>query len=148
MMILQFSHWNMSFPPVAIPKFLLQIHEDFSFPAYHYGSRCTIKPLSVNRLTSWSAIEEAISFLCNMDVSRKEKVLIKQVSSTSSSINVCQRKYSPETLVRASEYFATSRALYKRLREDYQLPSITTLTRLTSRFNNLKDNQILQKFFW
>ena len=29
----------------------------------------------------------------------------------------------------------------------YQLPSITTLTRLTSRFNNLKDNQILQKFF-
>ena len=136
--------------PTCIPKFLLQIHEDFSFTAYHYGSRCTIKPLSVNRitrLTSWSAVEEAISVLCNMDVSRKEKVLIEQVSSTSSSSNVCQRKYSPETLVRQFEYFATSRAMYKRLREDYQLPSITTLTRLTSKCNNLKDHQFLQMFF-
>ena len=38
-------------------------------------------------------------------------------------------------------------SLYKRLQEDYQLPSITTLTRLTSKCNNLKDNQILQILF-
>ena len=39
--------------------------------------------------------------------------------------------YAPEVITRAFEYFATFRALYGKLTEDYQLPS--TLTRITSK---------------
>ena len=67
---------------------------------------------------------------------------------------VGKRMYSQELTVRTFQYFATSRSLYNQLRIDYQLPSIKTLTRITSKvsalietyfmrsvFNTLKENQ-------
>ena len=71
---------------------------------------------------------------------------------------VGNRMYSQELIVRVFHYFATSRSLYShwynRLRIDYQLLSIKTLTRITSKvsalnetcfmrsvFNTLKENQ-------
>ena len=48
---------------------------------------------------------------------------------------------------RAFEYFAISRSLYSRLREDYELPRITMLTNLTSKVGNLEDNEFLSSFF-
>ena len=47
--------------------------------------------------------------------------------------------YSPDTIVRAFKYFATSRTLYYRLREDFQLPSVETLKRITSRISKLDE---------
>ena len=41
--------------------------------------------------------------------------------------------YSPQIICRAFEYFATSRSLYHQLVNDYQLPSIRTLTQITSK---------------
>ena len=52
---------------------------------------------------------------------------------------VGKRVYSTETLTRAFEYFAMSRITYSKLREDYQLPSVTTLTRLISKVGNTDD---------
>ena len=52
-----------------------------------------------------------------------------------------------ETIVRAFVYFATSRALYIRLREDFELPGITTLTRLTSKVNKIADTRLLKNVF-
>ena len=51
--------------------------------------------------------------------------------------------YAPEVITRAFEYFATSRALYGKLTEDYQLPNIRTLTRITSKFASQDDMQFL-----
>ena len=48
--------------------------------------------------------------------------------------------YAPEVIMRAFEYFATSRALYGKLTEDYQLPSMRTLTRITSKFSKFFKN--------
>ena len=50
-------------------------------------------------------------------------------------------------MIQAFEYFATSRTLYKRLRDDFKLPSITTLTRLTSKVNNVGDNSFIDSVF-
>jgi hypothetical protein len=47
--------------------------------------------------------------------------------------------YSPDIIARAFEYFATSRSTYHRLCYDYQLPSIRTLTRITSKINSQDD---------
>ena len=50
-----------------------------------------------------------------------------------------------EIITRAFEYFVTSRTLYKRLCSDYKLPSIRTLTRITSKISSLDDLQFLCK---
>ena len=56
--------------------------------------------------------------------------------------------YPAEIITRAFEYFATSRTLYKRLCSDYKLPSIRTLTRITSKINSLDDLQFLCKIIY
>ena len=60
---------------------------------------------------------------------------------------VTDKKYSVETMIRAFEYFAMSHATYNHLREDFQLPSITTLTRLTSKVKSVHEDIYLQKVF-
>ena len=50
-------------------------------------------------------------------------------------------------MVRAFEYLSTSRALYSRLKEDYKLPSIQTLTRLTSKVSKLNDANFIKRVF-
>ena len=55
--------------------------------------------------------------------------------------------YSCEVIIRAFEYFATSRCLYNRLRKDYQLPSIPTLTRITSKVSKLNESSFLNNVF-
>ena len=36
--------------PSSIPRFLMKIFEDFTYVAYHCGIKCTITPLSSNRI--------------------------------------------------------------------------------------------------
>ena len=55
--------------------------------------------------------------------------------------------YPVEVMVRAFEYFATSRTLYRRLRDDYKLPSVQTLTNLTSKVSKLSDANFIHKIF-
>ena len=45
------------------------------------------------------------------------------------------------------QYFATSRALYSRLRKDFQLPSISTLTKITSKVKNIDEQKFLLRVF-
>ena len=60
---------------------------------------------------------------------------------------VGENKYSDETIIRAFEYFALSRSAYNRLREEFELSSVRTITRITSRVNKLDDNLYIQKVF-
>ena len=45
-----------------------------------------------------------------------------------------------ETIVRAFEYLAISRSFYKRLRKDYELPSVSFLTKLTLKLDSAMDD--------
>ena len=119
----------------GIPHFLLKVKNDLSFEAYHAGIKCTIKSLSKNRVTvldTLSKLQEAVRYLFCLEIDQKKSVLLEQVTSMSSLIQVGDKKYTPAVIVRAFEYFVISRSLYKRLREDFELPSIPTLTRITS----------------
>ena len=62
--------------------------------------------------------------------SRKVEVIHQQLRSMSTSSR-SKKLYIPEAMVRAFSYFAISRSLYKQMREDYQFPSISTLTKIT-----------------
>ena len=87
-----------------------------------------------------------------MKIDNKKCVLQEHLSAMEPTVG--KRMYSQELIVRAFQYFATSRNLYNRLRNDYRLPPIKSLTRITSKvsalnetcfmrsvFNNTKENQ-------
>ena len=82
--------------PSSIPRFLMKIFEDFTYVAYHCGIKCTITPLSSNRikyLKSWSIVEEAISFLNAIEKSHKKEILLEQISAMNSLVHVGDRNY-------------------------------------------------------
>ena len=60
---------------------------------------------------------------------------------------VGEKKYTIETTVRAFEYFALSRSAYSRLREDFELPCISTLTSLTSKVKSVDDSIYISNVF-
>ena len=72
---------------------------------------------------------------------------MQQNDATSRSKLIHEQKYTPEMIVRRSEYFAKSRSCYKLLRNDYELPSISTLTRLTSKVSNIEDSSFVRSVF-
>ena len=97
-------------------------------------------------MTCWSTLEEAIRFLKNIDSSenRKKNVIHEHLTVMGLLIMGCIGKvYPAQMIVRCFEYFAISRALYSRLCKDYQLPSVRTLTRITSSYSSLDDQQFL-----
>ena len=79
-------------------------------------------------------------------MSHKKNIIQQQLSSMAP-VNVGLQSYGPEIIVRAFEYFATSRTLYNRLRIDQQLPSVTTLTRITSKVAKVPENTFLNRVF-
>ena len=87
-----------------------------------------------------------------MQIDNKTCVLQEHLSAMAPTVG--KRIYSQQLIVREFQYFATSSILHNRLRIDYQLPYINTLTRTTSKvsglngqcfmrsvFNTLKENQ-------
>ena len=59
--------------------------------------------------------------------------------------SIHEQKYTPEMVVRGFEYFAKSRSCYKLLRNDYELPSISTST--TSKISNIEDSSFVRSVF-
>ena len=99
--------------------------EDFTYNAFHMGVKCTVTSLTKNRiykLNTWSRIEEAVHYLQNKEESQQEKVLQEQIKCMEPK-RVGEKVYAPEVMMRAFEYFATSRSLYGKLRKDFKLPS-------------------------
>ena len=129
------------------PSFLIIISESLKFDAFHLGVKCYVNSLSKNRINTvhrWSTLEEVIRFLNFKELNNKMVVMIEQMAAMSAT-HVCTKIYDADIIVRAFEYFSTSRSLYNRLRVDYQLPSIQTLTRLTSKVSKLSEANFLQR---
>ena len=84
-----------------------------------FGVKCYIPSLSKNYIT-----------LNSKEIDYKMQIIHQQIL-VMDPVTVGNQLYGPEIIVRAFEYFATSRTLYNCLRKDHQLPSITILTRIT-----------------
>ena len=136
-------------PSSSIPRFLLKISPDQSFEGFHAGVKTSIKSLCTNKivkLNRWSQLEEALRYLNSLELDQKKSVLLEQCVSLGTT-KVGTLKYSSEIIVRAFEYLATSRTLYKRLREDFGLPGLATLNRLSSKVNNSSDYTFISNVF-
>ena len=79
-------------------------------------------------------------------ISHKVEVIPQQLRSIFTSAQP-KKLYSPGAIVRASSYFATSRSLYKQMREDYQFPSFSTFTKITSSCANETSGAFLKNVF-
>ena len=135
----------------SITTFLLKIKNDLSYEGFHCGVACIISTLSRNRirkLDTTSRVQEAIRYLSSLSKSNKKDVFLQEIDCMGWSLtHIGKKKYSAEIIARAFEYFATSRSLYQRLRDDYELPSVTTLTRLTSKVSAMNDREFLGEIF-
>ena len=99
----------------GIPTFLLVISGALKFETFHLGVKIHIPSLTKNRITRikrWSVLEEAIRYLNSKETTSKIEVLKEQVAALSV-VPVGHILYNPDIMVRAFEYFSTSRALYK-----------------------------------
>ena len=61
--------------------------------------------------------------------------------------SIHKQKYIPEMIVRGFEYFEKSRSCHKLLKNDYKLPTISTLTRLKSKFSYIEDSSFKRSVF-
>ena len=133
----------------GIPRFMVKISPDFTFSCFHFGVRCSIPSMVRNRITKikyWTQLEEICRFLRVTEPSHKSQVIQDQLRAMGMTF-VGAKKYSVETTVRAFEYFALSRSTYNRLREDFELPSITSLTNLTSKVKSQDDETFITNAF-
>ena len=131
----------------GIPRFVIKVYQNLRFETFHCGPRCSLPYISKNRLNqmnSWSLLENIITSLNNMDIDHKKEMLLQQVKVMAPKI-VGEKTYPAAFLVMAFCFFATSRALYNRLREDYVLPSVSTLTNLTSKVSKITEGSLISK---
>ena len=138
-------------PETGISKFLLKTKSDLTFETYHGGSSCKVKSLinssgrCIKYFNRWSILNELIRYLTHMKCSHKQEIILNHCASME--VNVGAVKYSNETIFRGLEYYATSRSCYSKLREDYDLPSNTTLQRLTSIVKKMNDLNFFKSIF-
>ena len=85
---------------------------------------------------AWSVFEEIMRYFENMEIDNTTYVLQGHLSATEPTV-IGKRMYSQEVIAPAFRYFTTSRSLCNRSRIDYQLPSIKTLIRITSKGSTL-----------
>ena len=131
-----------SFFAESLPMFLVKISEGLKFQTYHAGVRCYKNHITT--LNSWSKLEETIRFLHTLPIENKKAILKEEFEVMASPTH---KIYNQETIIRALEYFALSRSLYNRLRIDLKLPSVKTLTKLTSKVGKLDDDEFITKTF-
>ena len=123
-----------------------------SYNAFHYGTSCTIQTLSSNRVSKlerWSYIDKFLQYLKNLEnleVDSKKIVLSGIVESMGVTFAE-ENQYSIDTLVLTYEYFVLPRSTYKRLRQDFQLPSISTLAKMTSNVKVIDDLDYMNNIF-
>ena len=101
-----------------------------TFEAYHLGVRIFVPTLtknSITKLQSWSALEETIRYLASCSERNKLDVIQQHIESMSSTVGT--RIYSPNMIILGLSCILPPQEVcsYKRLINDYQLQSVSTL---------------------
>ena len=132
----------------GILLFMLRIYNNLWFETFHYGFKCFISSLSknyTNTVDTMSKLEEIIWYLNSMAFDLKKNILSQQFLAMASKI--VGIKYSSDIVIPAFEYYTTSWALYNRLRDNFQLPSLAKLGRMMSKVSKLNKKSFLLSIF-
>ena len=127
---------------------MLRTYNNLHLETFHYGVKGYISSLSKNRINTvdtWSKLEEIIWYLNSMAFDHKKNILSQQFLTMAPKI--VGIKYSSDIVICAFGYYATSWTLYNRLRDDFQLPSLATLGRMTSKVSKLNKKSFSLSIF-
>ena len=80
--------------------------------------------------------DDSLQYLENFEV-YKNKVLLSGIVESLEITYVGEKRYRIDTFVQAFEYFVLSQSTYNHLRQNFQLPSISTITKRTSKQKQL-----------
>ena len=86
-------------------------------------------------------IDDSLQYLENLEVDKKQ-VLSSEVVESMRVTYVGERRCSIDTLVGTFEYFVLSQSTYNHLRQDFQLPTISTLTKMTCKQKQLYNRSL------
>ena len=106
----------------------------------------SLKSNSISHCKTWSALSEMIRYLSELEMTHKKKIFFNQLFVTDKK-GGNEKLYSREMTTRAFEYFTTSRSFYSQLQQDFQLPSIRTLIRITSTVGKVAETEFLASIF-
>ena len=130
---------------------MLRIDSDLKYEGFFCGIKHTIITLSDNRINYINCILtllEALRYLDGLTKTNKINSILQHVEAMSPLTFVGDKKYDPEIIARAFKCYSILRSLYDRLRQDYELPSISLLKQLTSKLNSaLDDTDYLSTIF-
>ena len=113
----------------------------------NYESYCELSkakhPAFPKTVSGWSQMTELLRFLCkqteesseNGGVDNSKEFVLRQVTLANQTV----RRYDCKDLCQAFTWYSTSRALYLQLRDVLQLPSLSTLQKLTRISKNMDD---------
>ena len=122
--------------------------KSFLFEAYHGLKR--VRPKSLySTLRTWSQLEELLRFVCieKEDVDDKWMFLYRQIELLNSINNRTTKVYLVSDFLTVFPWYTISRSLYKKLREFWILPSVSTLQKLTRISKNKEDDVLFLSFF-
>ena len=74
--------------------------------------------------------DNSLQYLENLEVDKK-KVLVSGIVVSMGVNYIAEKRYSIDKLVPTFKYFVLSQSTYNHLRQDFQLSSISTLTKMT-----------------
>ena len=136
---------------IGIPKLSLKVKQDFTYNVYPMGIKRQVSVLTKKRITlcnRWSTSEKALQFLNSSETGKKKDTLMQHTDAMRRSSSIPEQKYTPEVIARRFEYFAKTRSCYKLLKNDYELLSVSTFARFTSKVSNIEEtSRICEKCF-
>ena len=120
--------------------------KSIKFEAYCNMKSINHPVLPNNRISSWSQLDELITFVRRDGESNdKHSFILQQLRLLNSPKN--SRLYNATDLMQGFSWYTRARSLYTELRSYMQLPSVSTLRKITRIAKNTTDEILLNIFF-
>ena len=124
---------------------MIKFSDNLKFETFHVGILNSVATLAKNKITMckyWSMFGEFLQYLKILEIHNK-KIFLEQAECMAT-VSVGKPIYTPDVISRAFDNIRTSQALYSKLTKDYyQLSSVHTLTRITSKLASQDDTLFL-----
>lgn len=134
---------------LGVPKFVIFLFGNFNYKCFFYGASCSIPSLYKNSIKTcklWSTLNEIVRYLSIKEPDHLLQIWLDHLAVIGKR-DFGQKLYSNDIIARSFEYFAKSRSTYSRFIQDYKLPSVKVLQRITSRCSRIDDEKFLHSIF-
>lgn len=102
---------------------------------------------SIKLCKSWSSLEEMIRYLSCKEIDHYLEIWLDHLSVIGKRDHRSQNLYSVDMISRCFDYYSRSRSAYSRLVQDFKLPAIKLLQRITSNCSKIEDETFLKSIF-